>query len=146
MRLALLISVALLATACSGYPATGARDRFSPHSDGPPSASLETRAGKSRLGLSSYCWKFPGRARVCQPAIPPKCGRPAQWVENVAVERGETVRADLGYAPDVASVEGAQAKLDSRTVTWRVEHGGAFRLFTKGQKGEASYVGCAVLR
>ncbi len=65
---------------------------------------------------------------------------------DIAVEKGETVHAHLGYRPTEASVERADAKLETRTVSWRIEQPGPFLLFTKGGKGDASYVGCAVIR
>jgi hypothetical protein len=67
-------------------------------------------------------------------------------VPDIAVESGEVVRAHLGYAPTGATVEGEQAELHGRTVSWRIAHAGPFTLFTKSSKGDASYFGCAVVR
>jgi hypothetical protein len=62
------------------------------------------------------------------------------------MQSGETVRAHLGYTPTEASVEGADAQLDGRTVSWRVEQPGPFLLFSRATGRDASYVGCAVIR
>jgi hypothetical protein len=142
VKTALLLSVAFLAAACASAavsPPAGKRPAGDPI--GPPAAWIETSTGASWLGFSSYCWSDPHVGR-CADAGAPVCGH--SGVPNVRVERGETVRAHLGYTPDEASVEGAEAKLDGRTVTWHVGHAGPFVLFTRGKGKDASYVGCAV--
>jgi hypothetical protein len=53
--------------------------------------------------------------------------------------------AHLGYTPSEASVDNADARIEDRTVTWRVNQPGVFALFTRGQNNDASYVGCGVL-
>jgi hypothetical protein len=75
--------------------------------------------------------------------IAPKCSR--QGTPNISVAKGERVRAHLGYTPSEASVDNADARLEGRTVTWRVNESGVFALFTRGQNNDASYVGCGVL-
>ncbi len=79
---------------------------------------------------------------MCADMIAPECGM--KGVPKVTVDRGEQVQAHLGYTPEEASVEHADAKLDGRTVTWQVDSAGPFMLFTRGKRGDASYVGCAV--
>jgi hypothetical protein len=107
---------------------------------GPPPAWVETKAGNHWLGLSSWCWRS-GNTGVCADAVAPKCGR--QGTPDVAVDEGELIRAHLGYDADEASVDGAHTELKARVVSWRVDSGGTFLLFTKGKEGDASYVACA---
>ena len=154
MRVWLALPVALLISACGSSvsspsqtggsvspPETGA-----PASArvGPPAAWIETKAGSRWLGFSSWCWTE-GQTGGCLDAVAPACSRPD--VPNILVQSGETVRAHLGYTPTEASVEGADAQLEGRTVSWRVEQRGPFTLFTRGEGSrDATYVGCAVIR
>jgi hypothetical protein len=145
VRLVFLIPLALLAAACGSVHVSqrGPAPKAGPHS--PPPAWIETKAGSRWLGFSSYCWNDPsGRVGVCADMIAPECNR--RGTPDIDVENGESVRAHLGYAPDEASVKGANAKLDGRLVTWRIERAGPFSLFTRAAGKDASYVGCAVLR
>jgi hypothetical protein len=146
MRIALLVG--LLATACSSSSASTPSTPAAPSTKapvsgriGPPAAWLETRAGSHWLGFSSYCW-VKGDNGICADSMGPECGR--KGVPDIPAERGETVRAHLGYTVEEASVEHAEAKLRGRTVTWEVDRAGPFLLFTRGRGGDASYVGCAV--
>jgi hypothetical protein len=140
MRLSSLLPLALVVVACGStkvsHPQLGPAPKTGPK--GPPAAWIETKAGRRWLGFSSYCW-----GNVCADAAAPRCSQ--QSVPSLTVDQGETVRAHLGYAPDEASVEDAHAKLDGRTVTWRVERPGPFLLFTRGSGQDASYVGCGAL-
>ena len=106
----------------------------------PPPAWIETKAGNSWLGFSTYCWQA-GNKGVCADAVAPSCG--LEGVPDLEVAKGETVSAHLGYDADEASVDNAKSELDGRTITWQVMSSGAFSLFTKGRKGDASYVACA---
>lgn len=110
---------------------------------GPPAAWIETRAGRTWLGFSSYCWRN-GNSGVCADAVAPRCG--LKGIPDVAVSEGETVRAHLGYDADEASIQGARTELEGRVASWRVDSSGPFLLFTKGKNGDASYVACAVIR
>ena len=146
MRLGLLLPLLLVAAACgssTGSPPTTPRP--SRGTVGPPAAWLETRSGSHWLGFSSYCWNRAGEDVVtCADAIAPKCSQ--RSMPKLSVARNEKVRAHLGYTPTEASVENARAKLDGRTVTWRIQRAGPFVLSTRGQrKNDASYVGCGVL-
>jgi hypothetical protein len=143
MRFALALPLVLLAAACGSATASPPTEPtpWSGHT-GPPAAWIETTAGSTWLGFSSYCWNK-GHAGVCADAIAPKCG--ISGVPDVRVKMGETVRAHLGYTPEEASVEGADAQLKGRTVSWKIDRTGPFSLFTKAKSGgDASYVGCAV--
>jgi hypothetical protein len=151
MRIAVALAVGLLATACGSSTTASSKRASSTRTPstpapasariGPPAAWLETRAGSRWLGFSSFCWSK-GNKGVCGDSIAPECGQ--KGVPDVPVERGETVRAHLGYTPEEASVEHADAKLHGRIVTWQVDSAGPFMLFTRGKGGDASYVGCAV--
>ena len=64
--------------------------------------------------------------------------------------RGEEVRAHLGFTPDEASLSGEMgvaepAELHGRALEWKVSKGGVFSVFARGDKGDASYSGCADL-
>jgi hypothetical protein len=106
----------------------------------PPPAWIETKAGKSWLGSSTYCWQAGDRG-VCADAVAPSCE--LKGIPKLNIAEGETVHAHLGYDADEASVDNAKAELDGRTVSWQVMSSGPFSLFTKGKKGDASYVACA---
>ena len=81
---------------------------------------------------------------ACADAAAPKCSQ--QAVPKLSVDKGETVHAHLGYAPTKAAVDDMRAKVDGRTVSWRIARGGPFVLFAQGpRKNDASYVGCGVL-
>jgi hypothetical protein len=109
---------------------------------GPPAAWIETMAGSTWLGFSSWCWNS-GHTGACADASGPECGMPG--IPDIRVKIGETVRAHLGYTPEEASVEGAEARLKGRTVSWKVHRTGPFSLFTRARsRGDASYVGCVV--
>ena len=140
MRLSLLVPLAFLVAACGSTKAVahhlGPAPKTGPNR--PPAAWIETKAGRWWLGFSSYCW-----GHVCADMMAPDCSQ--QSVPSLTVDQGETVRAHLGYAPVEASVENADAKLDDRTVTWRINEPGPFLLFTRGRGGDASYVGCGAL-
>jgi hypothetical protein len=114
--------------------------------DWPTAGLLETEARSRWLGFSSYCWKHPrGNAveQVCADYATPKCSQ--RSVPSIRVRSGETVRAHLGFAPTEASVEGADATLSNRTVSWRVGRGRPFLLFTRARDADAIYVGCGAL-
>jgi hypothetical protein len=142
MRLWQALPLVLVLSACGSGPAA-APNAGAPKSSskGPPAAWIETKAGSDWLGFSSWCWNS-GNTGICADAAAPQCGQEA--VPNIRVERGEAVRAHLGYTPEQASVEGANAELHGRVVSWNVEAAGPFLLFTKGEHGDASYVGCAL--
>ena len=142
MRLVLLLSLGLAAAACGSSTSLHSRGPAPAGSSaGPPPAWIETKGGTYWLGFSSWCWTK-GHTGVCADMIAPKCGM--KGVPKVSVDRGEKVQAHLGYTPEEASVERADAKLDGRTVTWQVDNAGPFMLFTRGKGKDASYVGCAV--
>jgi hypothetical protein len=148
MRLALLLVLALLLSACgsgsSAHPPGGPAP--SAGRSGPPPAWIETEAGSRWLGYSSYCWKHPrGNAveQVCADYAAAKCNQ--RSVPNIRVRSGETVRAHLGFAPTEASVEGADATLSGRIVAWRVGRGGPFQLFARARDADAIYVGCGAV-
>ncbi len=140
MRALLLLPLVLVAAACGSSAAAPPATRSPASKNGPPAVWLETKAGKRWLGFSSFCWKQ-GNSGLCADGAAPTCGM--QGVPEVSVQSGETVRAHLGYAPAEASVDNGVAGLRGRTVTWRVSEAGPFLLFTKGEQGDASYVGCA---
>jgi len=146
VRALLVLPLILLACACGSTTAAPPTSRApSGGGEGPPPAWIQTKAGSTWLGLSSYCWtqKWKG---TCADAVAPQCGEPG--VPDVRVQRGETVRAHLGYSATEASVgqASAPAELHGRTVSWRFAQAGAFVLFTKRGSSDASYVGCATIR
>jgi hypothetical protein len=146
MKPVLLAVTAILVTAC-GSASVSRPPVPAPRSgtNSPPPAWLETQAGSRWLGFSTSCWHPPkSRTGVCADMVIPKCSQ--QSVPTLPIGNGETVRAHLGYEPEEASVEHEDAKLDGRTVQWRVGRPGVFVLFTRGREGDASYSGCAVLR
>jgi hypothetical protein len=63
---------------------------------------------------------------------------------TVLVHPGEAVRFHLGYDPTEVSVN-TESLDSSRDPQWRIERGGLLALFTKGEPGDASYVGCVRL-
>jgi hypothetical protein len=140
VRALLALPLVLLAAACGSSAAAPPATRSPASKNGPPAAWLETTAGKRWLGFSSFCWKK-GDSGLCADGAAPTCGM--QGVPVVNVQRGETVRAHLGYTPNEASVDNGVAGLRGRMVTWRVTEAGPFLLFTKGKDGDASYVACA---
>ena len=140
MRALLVLPLVLLAAACGSTTASPPTTRSPASKNGPPAAWLEAKSGKTWLGLSSFCWRT-GNSGVCADGAAPMCKE--QGVPDVGVERGETVRAHLGYTPSEASVDNALAKLEGRTVTWRVSEAGPFVLFTKDGDSDVSYVACA---
>jgi hypothetical protein len=148
MVLLLVLLLTLPLSACGAAPradspegaAPGARD------NGPPPAWIETKAGTLWLGFSSSCWSYPlgnARAHTCADFIAPECGH--KGVPDVRVNRGDTVRAHLGFTPTEASVGSAEEKLEGRVLEWPIERAGVFSLFAKKNGDDASYVGCAVL-
>lgn len=145
MRLALMLPLVLLVTACGSSSASPPTTPAPDGRVGPPPAWLETKAGSHWLGFSSYCWNRAGEDVVtCADAVAPKCSQ--QSVPKLSVEKGETVRAHLGYAPRKAAVDDMRLKVDGRTVSWHILRGGPFVLFAQGpRKNDASYVGCGVL-
>jgi hypothetical protein len=146
MRLALLFPLVLIVAACGSSAASPpASSPPSGGTNGPPPAWLETKAGSRWLGFSSYCWNRLGEhVSVCADGAAPKCSQ--QSVPKLSVEKGETVRAHLGYAPTKAAVDDMRVKVDGRSVSWRIARGGPFVLFAKGpRENDASYVGCGVL-
>ena len=150
MRLSLLLALVLPVAACGSGSSTHAPAAGPLPSAGrgaPPPAWIETGAGNRWLGYSSYCWNHPERnamAHACADFIAPKCSQ--RQVPSLSVGNGETVRAHLGFTPLEASVENADAKLEDRSVEWRIEQPGPFLLFTRAVDADASYVGCGVLR
>jgi hypothetical protein len=145
MRLALLLPIALIVAACGSSAAVPPKTPAPKARAGPPPAWLETKAGSRWLGFSSYCWNRGGEeVMTCADAVAPKCSQ--RSVPKLSVEKGETVRAHLGYVASKAAVDDTRAKVDGRTVSWRIERGGPFVLFAKGpRRNDASYVGCGVL-
>jgi hypothetical protein len=147
MRLTLLLTLALIVAACGSSKASPPTSPApSAGTNGPPPAWLETKAGSRWLEFSSYCWNRAGEDFVgCSDPAAPKCSQ--QSVPKLSVERGETVRAHLGYVPKRAAVDDVRLKVHDRTVSWRIERAGPFVLFAQGpRKNDASYVGCGVLR
>jgi hypothetical protein len=135
-----VLPLVLLAAACGSSTVSPPTTRSPASKNGPPAAWLETKAGRSWLGFSSFCWKQ-ATGGLCADGAAPTCGQ--QGVPDVNLRSGETVRAHLGYTPSDASVDNAVAELRGRTVTWRVTEAGPFVLFTKDRDRDASYVACA---
>src|SRR6266545_7268618 len=116
-------------------------------SDGPPAAWLETEGGSFWFGYSSYCWKT-----VCADFIAPSCDDP-KHTPAITLRRGEVVTAHLGFEPTEFGLSyfsgtggppESQEKLEpTRMPSWRVQRDGAFSLFARAQRGDASYVACA---
>ena len=141
MRLALLLPLGLIAAACGSSTSLHSRGPAPARgSAGPPPAWIETKGGTYWLGFSSWCWTK-GHTGVCADMITPECGM--KGVPEVPVNRGEQVQAHLGYTPEEASVEGTDAELHGRMVSWHVKQAGPFLLFTSGRGRDASYAGCA---
>ena len=149
MRLALLTVLPELAAgggSATSSPPTAPRRVGPPpgkmqRGNGPPRAWLETAGGSTWLGTGSYCWTHPDHS-ICADSMAPSCDMPG--VPHVRVAPSEIVRAHLGFDPTEASVEGASATMDGRTVSWKATREGAFLLFTRLQSGDVSYYGCAV--
>jgi hypothetical protein len=151
MKYALLAALAIGAAGCgsgpSAEPTTGAPPAKAQPRKGPPRAWLETSDGNRWLAGGSSCWSFKG-GNVCADMAAPTCDEPL--VPHFRLRRGERVRAHLGFTPDEASLSGAlgvaePAELPGRTLEWKVSKGGAFSVFARGEKGDASYSGCADL-
>jgi hypothetical protein len=147
MRFALLVTLALVLTACGASMRAVRPTQPTPAigREGPPPAWIETRSGSRWLGYSSYCWRHSEgstTAGMCADSAPAKCG--AAGVPWIPLRARQEVRAHLGYTPNEVSVEHAAATLHGRVVEWRIAQAGPFLLFTKGEGVDASYVGCAV--
>lgn len=144
MRLALTLPLIALVAACGSARVQPLGPAPKSARSGPPPAWIETSAGRTWLGFSSWCWRH-GDTGGCVDALAPRCGQTG--VPGIHVRKGETVRAHLGYTPTEASVgEAAKpAELSGRLVSWRFAQAGPFSLFTRGDRGDASYVGCARL-
>jgi hypothetical protein len=148
MRLALLPALILTLAACGSSSPRHAHPKNPPPGAGrgaPPPAWIETRAGDRWLGYSSFCWNHPvgnSVAHACADFGAPKCSQ--RQVPSLSVEKGEKVRAHLGFTPLEASVDNANARLEDRSVEWRIEQPGPFLLFTRAKDADASYVGCGV--
>ena len=114
--------------------------------DGPPAAWLETEQGSVWLGYSTYCW-----GTICADFVAPSCGD-TEHTPEIAVRRGETMTAHLGFEPTELGlsfpqasgpgVAGPEELEPTRTPSWRADREGAFALFARGRGGDASYVGC----
>jgi hypothetical protein len=152
MRLALLAALAILAAGCGSSPSAQPTTSAPPPGEvqprvGPPRAWLETSDGNRWLAGGSTCWQFKG-GNICADAAEPTCDQPP--LPHFRVTRGETVRAHLGFTPGEASLSGAAgapepAQLHGRTLEWKVSKGGVFTVFARGERGDASYSGCADL-
>jgi hypothetical protein len=141
---ALLAVVAVMVSGCgSGLSApheAGPPPGKIEQRNGPPRTWLETATGSTWLDNGSYCWSFPGHS-VCADMIAPSCSS----APRVKVTAGEMVHTHLGFEPEEASVDGTRATPRGRTVSWKATRGGPFMLFAKTRRGDASYIGCAVL-
>jgi hypothetical protein len=151
MRLALLAVLTVMAAGCGSAPSAELEAGRPPgklqQSNGPPRAWLETSDGNRWLAGGSSCWHFEDH-NVCGDAGAPTCGQPL--IPHFRVARGERVLAHLGFTPAEASLSGEMgvaepAQLRGRTLEWRVSKGGVFTVFAKGERGDASYSGCADL-
>ena len=153
MRLAVLAALAILAAGCGSTPSAESPTGATPppgkaeQRSGPPSARLETSDGNRWLAGGSTCWRFEG-GDICADAAEPTCDQAP--IPHFRVARGERVRAHLGFTPDEASLSGEMgaaepAQLHGRTLEWKVSKGGVFTVFAKGERGDASYSGCADL-
>ena len=171
MRSVTLIAVVVLLSACGGgsaqldetsgnrstsEPASEAAPPATPKptlaglSDGPPAAWLKTEGGSFWFGYSSYCWKT-----VCADFIAPSCDDP-KHTPAITLRRGEVVTAHLGFEPTELGLSyfsgtggppESQEKLEpTRMPSWRVQRDGAFSLFARAQRGDASYVACAAFK
>jgi hypothetical protein len=99
----------------------------------PPSATLQTAAGRAPLAISSWCWR--GR-----------CGAPIAAGKGVAVAKlGETVRVELKFAPLSAKVDvgGLPMKVErsGSGLSWVVRRGGGVAIRVTSSRGWVSY-GC----
>ena len=144
MRLVLFAALAVVAAGCGSVQpphASGPPPGKPQVRSGPPGAWLETAAGNTWLARGSFCWHFKNHG-VCADSAAASCDQ--KWIPHIEVARGETIRAHLGFVPQEASVEGATTSVDGRTVSLDAPRGGAFMLFAKTRRGDASYFGCAV--
>jgi hypothetical protein len=120
----------------------------------PPPAWIETKRGSFWLGYSSFCWHT-----GCADYARASCAAHRSYVPKLVLERGEIVKAHLGFTPrnvELVAVERSSAEpIDHRLiptpdkVTWRVERAGPFALMAvarKGEGGDASYVACVRFR
>jgi hypothetical protein len=151
MKYVLLAALAIGAAGCgsgpSAEPTTGALPGKAQQGKGPPRAWLESSDGNRWLAGGSSCWSYKG-GNVCADMASPTCDQP--FIPHFRVARGEKVRAHLGFTPDEASLSGElgaaePAELHGRTLEWKVSKDGVFSVFARGEKGDASYSGCADL-
>jgi hypothetical protein len=151
MRLALLAVLAVVAAGCGSAP-SAERQASRPagklqERNGPPRAWLETSDGNRWLAGGSYCWHFKNHG-VCGDTGAPTCDQP--FIPHFRVARGERVLAHLGFTPAEAALSGEMgvaepAQLHGRTLEWKASKGGVFTVFARGERGDASYSGCADL-
>ena len=151
MRLALLALLAVVAAGCSSGPSSEPKAGPPPgkmdQRSGPPRAWLETSDGNRWLASGSSCWSSTNHV-VCGDAGAPTCDQP--FIPHFRVARGERVRAHLGFTPAGVSLSGETgaakpAQLHGRIVEWKVSRSGVFMVFANGDRGDASYSGCADL-
>jgi hypothetical protein len=118
------------------------------HNDGPPPAYVVTSRGSTWLAFSSYCWKS-----TCADFIPALCTD--KGIPKLYLGRGEVIHFHVGFQPKSRSVwigfkRGMQSLPATRTIAWRVRHGGFFSLGARVRVGSAnfsaSYSGCIRLR
>ncbi len=107
----------------------------------PPPAWVETEAGSTWLGYSTYCW-----GDMCADYTAPTCG--AEHVPDVPVRPGETLRLHLGFEPAEVGLNPPGEPLDSDDLSWKATTAGAIAAFARAAPGQggtdASYVGCLV--
>jgi hypothetical protein len=151
MRLALLAVLAVMAAGCGSGPSaeleTGRPPGKLHERNGPPRAWLETSDGNRWLAGGSSCWHFKDQS-ICADTGAPTCDQPL--IPHFRVAPGERVVAHLGFTPEEAALNGEMgvaepAQLNGRTLEWKVSRGGVFTVFARGERGDASYSGCADL-
>jgi hypothetical protein len=100
----------------------------------PPPAWIETESGAYWLAFSDFCW-FTACADY-------KLPEERTDLPRITLDRGETVRFHLDFAPTRASLKVGSARfvLTARQVTsWRVRSGGVAVLEAHGELGRVSY-------
>jgi hypothetical protein len=112
MRLALVLTIALVAFAACSEDATTSLDQ-------PPAATASSGAGNVALGLGSYCWKS-GDLGLCadSPGI-------VTGTVDLAVGRGETVTfgvalAQTEFAVGDARIRPIEGEAAARGEDWRM--------------------------
>jgi len=104
----------------------------------PPSAYLQTAAGRVPLAVSSWCWGS-------------RCGAPiAKSSKQALVSRGATLRLELGFVPSTVSVSvvgrPVSATRSGHEVRFKATEAGGLQVRAAGGRGWVVYVGRIALR